>query len=120
MRMCRVDFNATIDIDVRAIHPRKDTLLSESHYAVGSIDYGNGKFGKLIYLKSSVTGDEDTSVGQYRSDHLGFPHESTADQFFSEDQFESYRLLGQHVAAKAFHEIDLSGQQINSTLDSED
>lgn len=120
MRMCRVDFNATIDIDVRPIHPGQNTPLSESHYAVGSIVYEDGKVGKLIYLKSSVTGDEDTSVGQYRSDHLGFPHESTADQFFSEDQFESYRLLGQHVAAKTFGDVNLFGQLINSTLDSED
>ena len=26
-----------------------------------------------------------------------FPHESTADQFFSESQFESYRALGYHT-----------------------
>jgi hypothetical protein len=26
-----------------------------------------------------------------------FPHESTADQWFSETQFESYRALGRHV-----------------------
>jgi len=26
--------------------------------------------------------------------HASFPHETTADQFFSESQFESYRALG--------------------------
>src|SRR6185369_1377802 len=26
-----------------------------------------------------------------------FPHESTADQWFSESQFESYRVLGSHI-----------------------
>ncbi|MCL4802487.1 MAG: hypothetical protein KJ025_23065, partial [Burkholderiales bacterium] len=26
-----------------------------------------------------------------------FPHQSTADQFFDEPQFESYRKLGHHV-----------------------
>ena len=31
-----------------------------------------------------------------------FPHESTNDQFFAEDQFESYRKLGQHIAAVTF------------------
>jgi hypothetical protein len=34
--------------------------------------------------------------------HLEFPHESTADQFFAEDQFESYRRLGHHVAQHSF------------------
>ena len=30
----------------------------------------------------------------YATEHVQFPHESTADQFFSESQFESYRRLG--------------------------
>jgi len=30
-----------------------------------------------------------------------FPHESTADQWFKESQFESYRALGYHVADMA-------------------
>jgi hypothetical protein len=29
--------------------------------------------------------------------HGQFPHEPTTDQFFSESQFESYRMLGSHV-----------------------
>jgi hypothetical protein len=44
-----------------------------------------------------MSGDEDVAVTQYRSVHPTFPHETTADQFFSEDQFESYRKLGQHI-----------------------
>ena len=32
----------------------------------------------------------------------GFPHESTANQFFSESQFESYRVLGEHIARDVF------------------
>src|SRR4030095_10408090 len=34
-----------------------------------------------------------------------FPHESTADQWFNESQFESYRRLGLHVAETAFQRI---------------
>ncbi|HSB26579.1 MAG TPA: hypothetical protein VLE19_01930, partial [Pyrinomonadaceae bacterium] len=29
--------------------------------------------------------------------HPTFPHQSTADQFFDEPQFESYRILGSHI-----------------------
>jgi hypothetical protein len=29
-----------------------------------------------------------------------FPHESTVDQFFSESQFESYRMLGRHAVER--------------------
>ncbi len=35
------------------------------------------------------------SLADYR--HPSFPHESTADQSFEEDQFESYRSLGVHM-----------------------
>jgi len=31
-----------------------------------------------------------------------FPHETTADQFFSEDQFEAYRRLGRHIGERSF------------------
>lgn len=42
---------------------------------------------------------------QYRAAHSAFPHESTADQFFTESQFESYRQLGLHVARTAFENV---------------
>ena len=33
----------------------------------------------------------------YQTGHTSFPHETTADQLFTESQFESYRRLGQHI-----------------------
>lgn len=53
--------------------------------------------GILIYLKPSMDGDEPADVRQYSAANRDFPHESTADQFFEEAQFESYRRLGFHV-----------------------
>jgi hypothetical protein len=44
-------------------------------------------------------------IEQYRAEHPDFPHESTADQFFREDQFEAYRRLGRHIAQQAFRSI---------------
>lgn len=96
IRICETDFGATIDIDVRSIRDQKDSH-SIAHCAIGQIKYSNGSIGYLIYLKASVTGDEPVGVAQYRSAHPTFPHETTANQFFAEDQFESYRKLGKHV-----------------------
>ena len=96
VRICETDFGAKIDIDVSAIRLQKNGF-SLAHCSVGKITYSNGSTGYLIYLKASVSGDEDVGVTQYRSVHPSFPHETTADQFFSEDQFESYRRLGQHI-----------------------
>jgi patatin-like phospholipase len=96
VRLCETDFGAKIDIDVHSIRQQKDGF-SLTHCSVGRITYSNGSLGYLIYLKASMSGDEDVAVTQYRSVHPSFPHETTADQFFSEDQFESYRMLGQHI-----------------------
>lgn len=104
VRICETDFGAKIDIDVSSIRQQKDGR-SSTHCTVGRITYSTGSIGLLIYLKASITGDEDVGVAQYRSIHPSFPHETTADQFFSEDQFESYRRLGQHVVRHALRGI---------------
>jgi hypothetical protein len=56
----------------------------------------------LLYLKPTVRGDEPLDVLQYHGDHEAFPQESTADQFFDEAQWESYRRLGEHIANLVF------------------
>ena len=61
---------------------------------MGEIRYADGSTGILVYLKAAMTGHEDTSVRQYHADRPAFPHETTGDQFYGEDQFESYRRLG--------------------------
>ena len=102
IRMCETDFGATIDIDVSSIRKDSESGHSRSHCAVGQITYSNGSLGYLIYLKASLTGDEDTGVRQYHSAHPDFPHQSTGNQFYSEDQFEAYRRLGYHATLSSF------------------
>jgi hypothetical protein len=53
--------------------------------------------GLLVYIKPTLTGDEPADVRQYAAANPAFPHQSTADQFFEEPQFESYRRLGMHI-----------------------
>ncbi len=104
IRMCEVDFNAKIKIDVRSIG-MDESGWSHSRCAVGTIEYdGNQepKEGILIYLKASLAGHEDTAIQQYKSSHATFPHETTSDQFYGEDQFESYRVLGKDIATATF------------------
>ena len=51
-----------------------------------------------------MSGDEDETIRQYRAKNPTFPHESTADQNFSEGQFEAYRELGYHIGNGLFRE----------------
>ncbi|HLG57645.1 MAG TPA: patatin-like phospholipase family protein [Vicinamibacterales bacterium] len=103
IRMCEVDFGVTITIDVEPIRADATSHWSKRRSAVGRIEYHDGSpDGKLIYIKASMTGNEDTSVLQYKASHKTFPHQSTGDQFYTEDQFESYRRLGHEAALEAF------------------
>ena len=106
IRKCRVDFGVEIAIDVSQLRPPAGERSSYWHCAVGEIFYDRAdpgaSPGTLIYLKASLTGDEPQDVQNYAAEHPEFPHESTADQWFAESQFESYRRLGEHVALTAF------------------
>jgi hypothetical protein len=125
IRRCRADFGVEINIDPAPIRKAADGD-STAHCVVGRIRYPEpegvftagmtGGFGApakgaesrgwIFYLKSSLTGDEPADVIEYHSRFREFPHQSTADQFFTESQFESYRRLGLHVLRSALEGID--------------
>ncbi|MHB1144689.1 MAG: patatin-like phospholipase family protein [Thiobacillus sp.] len=102
IRKCWTDFGTRIEIDLAALRPQGDSKRSESNFAVGYIHYPNALPGVLIYIKASLTGDESSDVKEYAARHDKFPNESTGDQFFDENQFESYRELGRHIGLKVF------------------
>jgi hypothetical protein len=69
------------------------------YYAIGTVHYadadGEGCHdGKVIYIKPAYHGTEGAALRSYAIAHETFPHETTADQWFTESQFESYRALG--------------------------
>ncbi len=102
IRKCRTDFGVEIEIDTTKLKPARDARFTTDHFAIGTIYYPAPRAeGKLIYIKSSLTGNESADVLQYAMQCADFPHESTADQWFDETQFESYRKLGFHAAESA-------------------
>jgi len=109
VRYARIDLDIEIDIDTSAL--RLEDGLSCRHFAIGEIHYpgtrgSSEETGYLIYLKASITGDEDQVVSEYRRRQSDFPHQSTADQFFDESQFEAYRALGSHIVDSLFEDIE--------------
>jgi hypothetical protein len=100
---CRRDFGVEIEIDTSSIKPGRKSQLSKSHFAVGQIKYPTLDatspecMGVLVFLKSSLTGDESADVLGQRSEDSKFPHDTTVNQFFNETQFEVYRALGEHM-----------------------
>ena len=109
-RYARIDMGIRIDLPWRKIaevatkydeeiaQNKPGTEQNGPHCAVGVIEYPDqDERGMLIYVKASMTGDEADYIRDYKRREHSFPHESTGDQFFSEEQFEVYRALGFHA-----------------------
>jgi hypothetical protein len=112
VRKIRVDFGVPIDLD--------DDLSGVGRKANGrrwlrgTVRYSSRdpaiKDGQLIVIKPILISGDPPELAAYARDSAKdgspeddpgrFPHQSTADQFFDEQQFESYRLLG-FVSARA-------------------
>ena len=110
----RVDFGTKIKfMDENKVDPilpgssgeglfQKKYEISKRGYAFADIFYpGDSKnkptIGKLVYIKLAMIEGLATDVYSYKGVNPTFPHESTADQFFNEKQFEAYRELGYYV-----------------------
>ena len=102
VRHAQIDFGVRIETNLTEVRADATTKLSQSHSMMCRVHYPDGKIGLLLYLKLSVTGDEPELIKNYRAFNPDFPHQTTLDQFFEEDQFEAYRQLGVHVAEGLF------------------
>jgi hypothetical protein len=100
IRKCRTDLGVEIDLDVRQVAALDALRYNGAPCAVGSIRYSEEAVGTILYIKASRRAGLPSDVLHYATEHLQFPHESTADQFFSESQFESYRRLGHFLAGE--------------------
>ena len=118
IRLVQIDFGVII-----VMEGLDDIRNGKQHYAIGSIYYSNEKVGKLIYLKTSLLGDfslrdslpadaylssnlrsddlafdHNPYIAHYKMQDPTFPHQSSANQFYDETQFECYRALGFQIA----------------------
>lgn len=110
VRHAQIDFGVRLEPRLDDIRLDPKSTLSRTHSHLLRVHYpeaGPGKpeaIGLMLYLKLSLTGDETELLKRYRSISPDFPHESTLDQFYTEEQFEAYRQLGVHVAEGVFSE----------------
>jgi hypothetical protein len=130
IRLVQIDFGVIIVMD------GLDAIRNgEQHHAIGNIYYRNNKVGKLIYLKTSLLGDyslrdslapaeyqtskvrdddfmfdNNPYIAHYKTQEPTFPHQSSANQFYDETQFECYRALGYQMAT-----LTLAKKWVNTT-----
>jgi predicted acylesterase/phospholipase RssA len=108
VRLVRIDFGIRIQLDTAPLRLSGDDRISRSHVVIGQVRYDdvdNGQVpGVFVYIRTSMTGDESSDIQNYAAVNKEFPYTSSANQFFDESQFESYRSLGNHVARAVFDE----------------
>ena len=108
VRKIRIDFGIPIEFGPMSIYPRSaiDTLKAPGHNcAIGHIRYSivdgdAAPDGVIVYIKPACYGHEPRDIYEYFKTSPTFPHETTANQFFFESQFESYRMLGAYTMEK--------------------
>lgn len=111
LRMAYIEENISIDINMKPLIPVPSTNggigISKKSIAIGKIKYPDGSAeGRLIYIKSSLSGDLPVHVFNYHKSFSEFPQQSTGDQYFDDTQFEAYRSLGEHLASQAITQIE--------------
>jgi hypothetical protein len=109
VRKIRIDFGIPIEFD-NPVNIGGMGTTGGAYWATAKIKYSavdmpqdagckEGDYdGVLVYIKPAVYGKlEPRDVINYANLSPTFPQESSADQFFSESQFESYRALGSWI-----------------------
>jgi hypothetical protein len=86
--------------------PRYLFYTAEIIYPDDEVPCGHGE---LMYVKATMDAGASLDVRRYARNHSldgdRFPHQSTSNQFFDEDQFESYRALGFYIMRRVLEAV---------------
>jgi hypothetical protein len=115
-----LDLDHDLPLETDRIRRQADGRVTQ-HFLVGRIRYprrdaaGGAKpmesdmsdrMGLFVYLQMSLTGDEDVDLSQFQKINPRFPDEPITNQFYSPDQVESLRQLGEHVGKHLCQRLD--------------
>jgi hypothetical protein len=107
MERVRVDFGVHIRFTsetypLGAMRPAELGAVVKRGWAVGTIKYpGTNSQGILLYLQATPIAGMNADTVSYWRRNPDFPNQTTADQFFDEEQLEAYRELGLGIAQTA-------------------
>lgn len=111
IRKIRIDFGIPIVFTQKLVLPStaaagKPVLLAKATIGYDAVDGPATPKGQLLYWKPVLLAASPYDVTSYQSTAPDFPNESTADQWFSEAQFESYRALGETLIEAVQNELE--------------
>lgn len=117
-KQVRVDFGAKIEwldapgvtppppcigkwVDTTALGPISSLCRSSPHnVALARVEYEDGHTSWLLLIKPGLAADLTQDIASYAKVNEAFPHDSTFNQVFDDDKWESYRALGEQIARR--------------------
>ncbi len=124
IRLARIDFGTEIEVDSEIaedailgavfgtpeqflpgcgdVHARRKCALLLNVYHSDDAYRAKQPDAQIIVIKPRLTPDACADLAQYHTTHTEFPQEPTADQFYDEAQWESYRKLGLEITKTVF------------------
>jgi hypothetical protein len=132
MRKCYTDFGVRIDLDVGPCEP--GTEKGKERFIEKSVITGNVCYpaqgtapafrGRLVLVKPGLNPKiygRAPDIRNYALSNADFPQQTTADQFFDEAQFESYRklgyLIGSDLLDTEYDRANLPGRTVRDLLE---
>lgn len=128
IRLARIDFRAEIEVDMSITADARlgkvfgvpadfsgeagaddKCAILLNVYRSGNTERPGTPDCRIILLKPRLIRSAPLDVCEYHNAHPDFPQETTADQFFDEAQWESYRCLGHSIGTRVFGSVDQQG-----------
>jgi hypothetical protein len=109
--LARDELGVDVSIDTKDIWPgsagdKTDGRLAKSMVAKGTFTYPDKRTGVLLFVKNHLPADAPRDVLSYAETNKAFPFDSTLDQFFDDQRFDAYRVLGEHGGQQAIELLD--------------
>lgn len=124
IRLTRIDFGTEVEVDrdIAATRPFDQFFgtpeefrpESAARHAPGkcalllNVYHSDGSYrarrpdARVVVIKPRMVPDLPSDLVQYHASHGDFPQQPTADQFYDEAQWESYRKLGMELVKRVF------------------
>ncbi len=125
VELARMDFGAKITIDLDRLRRSSAPGQAQDAFTIGTVDYlvdatdglPQVTRGYILYVKPTLLKSIPRDVETYGLSNTSFPQDSTADQWYDERQFESYRELGYQITRHIIRDrSQLPGDSLNPEL----
>jgi rhodanese-related sulfurtransferase len=105
--IARSELGVEIKLDPTPLTPEGQPPTARQDVVSGTITYPKGPQGEegmqgtIVYARNVISPGEPWDIRAHQLEDPRFPHDSTLDQLYTDQKFESYRALGAEAAAHA-------------------